>query len=191
MEIYVSTDVETDGPIPGPHSMISFASAAFSPDKELIATYTVNIEPLADSSPHPDTLLFWQDNKDAYEATLVNQLPAITAMTDYLHWLESLPGTPIFMSYPITFDFLFVYWYLIKFTGRCPFSHSGIDIKTYAMALLGTDYRNSGKTKMPEYWFDNSPHTHVALDDAIEQGRLFCNMRNERMKNMNFPWKQK
>jgi hypothetical protein len=25
-EIYVSTDVEADGPIPGPHSMLSFAS---------------------------------------------------------------------------------------------------------------------------------------------------------------------
>ena len=27
-EIYISTDVETDGPIPGPHSMLSLASAA-------------------------------------------------------------------------------------------------------------------------------------------------------------------
>ena len=26
-------------------------------------------------------------------------------------------------------------------------------------------------------WFDQGlPHTHVALDDAIEQGHLFCNM---------------
>lgn len=24
-EIYISTDVEADGPIPGPHSMLSFA----------------------------------------------------------------------------------------------------------------------------------------------------------------------
>lgn len=29
---------------------------------------------------------------------------------------------------------------------------------------------------MPDRWFDPSPHTHVALDDALEQGRLFCNM---------------
>jgi hypothetical protein len=32
-EIYVSTDVEADGPIPGPHSMLSFASAAFLANK--------------------------------------------------------------------------------------------------------------------------------------------------------------
>jgi len=29
---------------------------------------------------------------------------------------------------------------------------------------------------MPSEWFDPVPHTHVALDDAIEQGQLFCNM---------------
>jgi hypothetical protein len=28
-EIYVSTDIETDGPIPGEYSMLSFGSAAF------------------------------------------------------------------------------------------------------------------------------------------------------------------
>lgn len=28
-EVYVSTDVEADGPIPGPNSMLSFASAAY------------------------------------------------------------------------------------------------------------------------------------------------------------------
>ena len=36
MEIYVSTDVESDGPIPGPNSMLSFASAAFTADKQLL-----------------------------------------------------------------------------------------------------------------------------------------------------------
>jgi hypothetical protein len=38
-EIYVSTDVETDGPIPGPHSMLSLGSAAYLPDKTLVSTF--------------------------------------------------------------------------------------------------------------------------------------------------------
>jgi hypothetical protein len=29
---------------------------------------------------------------------------------------------------------------------------------------------------MPPEWLEALPHTHVALDDALEQGRLFCNM---------------
>jgi hypothetical protein len=31
-------------------------------------------------------------------------------------------------------------------------------------------------------WFDPLPHTHRALDDAIEQGALFCNMLAEEEK---------
>ena len=52
------------------------------------------------------------------------------------------------------------------------------------MVLLGTDYRDTTKKRMPERWFDKIPHTHVALDDAIEQGALFCNMLAESRKNL-------
>ncbi len=65
------------------------------------------------------------------------------------------------------------------FTGEGPFSHSALDIKTFAMAMLKTDYRDSTKRNMPRRWFDDLPHTHQALDDAIEQGALFCNMLME------------
>ena len=100
-------------------------------------------------------------------------------MKDYLRWLKALPGKPVFVGYPAAYDFMFVYWYLIRFTGDSPFSHSALDIKTFAMALLGRDYRESTKRNMPRRWFDDTPHTHVALDDAIGQGTLFCNMLRE------------
>ena len=35
------------------------------------------------------------------------------------------------------------------------------------------------KDSMSEHWFDDLPYTHVALDDAISQGVLFCNMLAE------------
>jgi hypothetical protein len=47
------------------------------------------------------------------------------------------------------------------------------------MSLLGTGYRESTKRNMPKRWFDDLPHTHVALDDALGQGALFCNMLRE------------
>jgi hypothetical protein len=68
---------------------------------------------------------------------------------------------------------------LIKFTGESPLSHSALDIKTYAMAVLKTEFRETAKRKMPKHWFDDLPHTHVGLDDAIEQGALFCNIKYE------------
>ena len=100
-------------------------------------------------------------------------------MKEYVAWIKSVGGRPVFVSYPAAFDFMFVYWYLMRFAGESPFSHSALDIKTFAMSLLGVGYRDSTKRNMPRHWFDPHRHTHVALDDAIEQGALFCNMLAE------------
>jgi len=98
-------------------------------------------------------------------------------MTSYLDWVKQLGGRPVFVAYPAGFDFTFVYWYLIRFTGQSPFSHSALDMKTLAMALLNKPYRDSVKRNMPRRWFAaGTRHTHTALDDAIEQGALFCSM---------------
>ena len=179
-EIYVSTDVETDGPIPGPNSMLSFGSAAYKQDKSLIDTFSANIETLPDAAGDPETMRWWSSQPDAWAACRADPQPAEEIMPRYADWLEALPGEPVFAAYPVTFDFLFVYWYLIRFAGRSPFSHSGLDIKTYAMAMLQKPYRQSTKRNMTKRWFDDLPHTHVAVDDAIEQGALFCNMLAER-----------
>jgi hypothetical protein len=178
-EIYVSTDVETDGPIPGPHSMLSFASAAYRADKTLLGTFSANLHLLPGASGHADTMAWWAKNQAAFDATRSDLEAAEAAMRRYVDWLKVLPGKPVFVAYPAGFDFLFVYWYLIRFVGESPFSFSALDMKTYAMALLKTEYREAVKRNMPRRWFDPLPHTHVALEDAIEQGALFCNMLAE------------
>ncbi len=175
-EIYISTDVETDGPIPGPHSMLSFGSAAYTADKQLVSTFTANLETLPDASADPKTAAWWATQPQAWEACRSNLQAPQQAMLAYVQWIKSLAGRPVFVAYPAGFDFLFVYWYLIRFTGASPFSHSALDIKSFAMAVLQTEYRRSTKRDMPRAWFDKLPHNHVALDDAIEQGALFCNM---------------
>jgi hypothetical protein len=97
-------------------------------------------------------------------------------MRRYAQWVRALPGQPVFVAYPAGFDFLFVNWYLIRYVGHSPFSHSALDMRSFAMAVMRCDFHHSGKSRMPRHWFDDLPHTHVALDDAIEQGALFCNM---------------
>src|SRR5262245_41565883 len=181
-EIYVSTDVETDGPIPGPHSMLSFASAAYQADKTLVDVFSANLETLSGASGDPRTMEWWQTQPEAWAACRRDPQPPERALRDYLAWLKALSGRPIFVAYPAGFDFMFVYWYLIRFAGESPFGHSALDIKTYAMALMKTEYRASTKRAMPRRWFDPQRHTHMALDDAIEQGALFCNMLAEHMQ---------
>ena len=178
-EIYVSTDIEADGPIPGPYSMLSFASAAYMADKKLVSTFAANLETLPEAQAHPHTKAWWNRNPEAWAICRQNCRPPAIAMKHYVAWLKQLPGKPVFVGYPAAYDFMFVYWYMIKFVGESPFSHSALDIKTYAMAVLKKAYRESTKRNMPKHWFDNLPHTHVALDDAIEQGALFCNILSE------------
>lgn len=178
-EIYVSTDIEADGPIPGPHSMLSFASAAFQADKTMIGTFSRNLETLEGASADAKTAAWWKTQPEAWAACRTDLVTPERAMRDYVGWLCALPGKPVFVGYPAAYDFMFVYWYLLRFAGESPFSHSALDIKTFAMCLLGRGYRDSSKRSMPRHWFEPTPHTHVALDDAIEQGQLFCNMLQE------------
>lgn len=175
-ELYVSTDIETDGPAPGLNSMLSIGSAVFDRHKCLLATFSANLQMLPGAMGHPETMRWWQGHPQAWDACRRNAEPPVAVMARYHDWVLGLPGRPVFVGYPASFDFMFVAWYLLRFTGRNPFGFAALDIKSYAMALLGKPFHRIVKRRMPTDWFDDLPHTHIALDDAIEQGALFCNL---------------
>jgi hypothetical protein len=182
-EIYVSTDIEADGPVPGLHSMLSFASAAFTADGKLLDTFSANLTTLPDATAHPETMRWWQTQPAAWAASREELQQPEAAIKSYVAWLKQLPGEPVFVAYPVVFDFMFVQWYLHRFVGSSPFTFVGLDIKSYAMAMLKINFLTVTKTTMPRRWFnDTLPHTHLALDDAIEQGALFCQMLAENLK---------
>lgn len=182
-EIYCMTDIEADGKCPGLSSMLSFATAAFDVEKNLVGTFEANLELMEGATPTPDTTAFWNEseaNKKAYAATRVNVQDPATAMKAYADWLKTLPGQPIFVGYPAVYDFKWIDYYCVKYLGSNPFSFSrAVDVKSYAWAVLGRHFQSCSKRTMPKHWFDDLPHTHVAIDDAIEQGAMFINMMRE------------
>src|ERR1051325_10851923 len=99
VEIYVSADVEPDGPIPGPHSMLSFASAAYLADKTLVGTFTDNLETLPGAAGAPRTMQWWQPQPAAWEACRRDVRPPEEAIKEYVAWLKALPGVPVFVGY--------------------------------------------------------------------------------------------
>src|SRR5205085_12294500 len=125
-EIYVSTDVEADGPIPGPHSMLSFGSAAFRADKTLVGTFAANLTTLPGSQGDPKTMAWWQGQPEAWAACRAGPREPAVVMREYVGWLKALPGKPGFVGYPPAYDFLFVYWYLIRFAAESPLSHPAL-----------------------------------------------------------------
>lgn len=179
-EVYVSTDIETDGFLPGDNSMLSLGSAAFLADGRQVGTWSANFETLPGAHANPRTAQFWAAQPAAWAACRENLRPPQQAMPEYAAWLRALPGRPVFVGYPASFDFGFVGWYLARFAGDNPFGFSALDIKSFAMAVLGCEFRQTTKRHMPREWFDpDLPHTHVALDDALEQGALFLNLLRE------------
>ena len=74
---------------------------------------------------------------------------------------------------------MWVQWYLHRFVGEDPFRRRAIDIKTLAMVAMGLGYRPTMRTNLPKHWLPRARHTHVAVDDAIEQGELFMNLVRE------------
>lgn len=189
-EIYVSTDIEADGPIPGPNSMLSFGSVAFDlsdlDNPREIGNFGRNLIQLKDALPDPVTMTeFWDKNQDAWNACRQNQVEPDIAMKEYVDWLMTLPGKVVFVGYPATYDFMWMYWYMMKFVGNCPFKFQGLDAKTYACAILKIPFRAASKSNMPKKWFDQSlKHSHLAVDDAREQGIMFARMRSQNLKNV-------
>ena len=180
MDLYISTDIETDGPTPGLNSMLSIGSVLLEDDGSVRASFSANLAVLPGARPDPKTMAWWATEPEAWDACRRDlELPQ-TAMRRYADWLDGL-GTKrdrrVFVAWPVGFDFTFVYWYLMRFAGRCPFGHSGLDLRSYAMGLQGCEYGDAGKSRLPPEWRPADRHTHVALEDALEQGRLFLNMR--------------
>jgi len=161
---------------PVPYSMLSFGSAAFMADKTLVSDVFGKPGTSPGASGHPDTMAWWAKHPEAWKACRQDLRAPAGAMADYVKWLDALPAKPVFVGYPAAFDFMFVYWYLMRFAGRSPFSFSALDIKTMAMVMLDKEYQTITKRTMPKRWFDAHPHSQSGRDDAIEQGMLFCNI---------------
>lgn len=176
-EVYVSVDIEATGPIPGPYSMISLGADAVYADGTPVGTFDANLQELPFSSMDPSTQKFWDENPTAWERATRNARPPAEVMKEFVEWAEKLPGKPVFCAYPLGFDFTFVYWYMHFFAGRSAFSFSGIDMKTYAMAVLKTPFRETTKRRFPKELIGPEPvHPHFALEDAKEQTEMFVRL---------------
>ena len=79
---------------------------------------------------------------------------------------------------PLSFDWSWLYWYFVRFAeGGSPFGHSGaFDIKTAYAVKARIPVAKAGLARIPDHLRSSRPHTHHALDDAIEQAEIFANV---------------
>jgi hypothetical protein len=183
-DLYISTDVEADGPIPGPYSMSSIgmvAAATFDGTTftrlDLSQTFYRELKPISERFDERAAAVSGLDRA----ALLATGHEPAAAMTECVAWLDEVAtafrARPIFVAYPLGFDWLFTYWYLVQFAGSSPFGHSGhLDMKTIFATKARVPVRTVGKRSMPRHLLSSRAHTHNALDDAIEQAELLGNL---------------
>lgn len=187
-EVYIHFDVETYGPVPGLHSMISLGAVAIGWDTsastwDVSGAFAINLAEVPGTAKDKDTMDFWAKNPAAlYEATR-DPFDAETAMKHFKEWCDKQKNVWKFrkiaaVSAPCGFDFAFLRYYMIRFLGTDePFGHSCIDMKSVASEKLKLPYRESGKSAYPAFWTsDKLPHTHIGVDDALEQAMIWSKM---------------
>ena len=138
-DLYFSVDIEADGPIPGPYSMVSLGAcvagtydgATFTAHPPERHTFYAELRPISDQWV-PEALAVSGFSRER-RSTAWTPRPG---WSDFVAWVEEMcaehgRGHAVFAAYPLGFDWLFTYWYLMAYAGRSPFSHGRhIDMKT-------------------------------------------------------------
>lgn len=203
-EIYISVDIESNGPIPGLYSMSSigaFAAGGRTDDGtvELFDHTDQNNVFYAELAPITDNYIAQAINVgvlDGFDNDVDDADGSLhfawmkehgenpqKVMNDFAMWVQTMKtrynARPIFMAYPLSFDWTFVYWYFVNFEVDSPFGFSGaMDLKTAYAMKSNSGIGRSTKRYMPKSLFSKLPHTHRADDDAIEQGIMGVNILN-------------
>ena len=178
--LYVSVDMEADGPTPGKNSMLSLGADARLADGTKVGIFSVNILPLEGAEQDPKSMAWWAEHPRAWAATQVDQETPESAMVLFETWLNLIrfryKAQIVFVAYPISFDYDYVLYYARQYLGYDPFAGKIVDMRSMAMGILGVDFDKSNKRNMPPCWPAEESMSHIAVEDAIQQADLFFAM---------------
>ncbi|MCG8441648.1 MAG: hypothetical protein MI723_07565, partial [Caulobacterales bacterium] len=141
-ELFVAADVEADGPIPGPYSMLSLGLAVAG--RPELAFYT-ELKPISEDFV-PQALAVSGLDREALKAEAPQPAQAMAAAARWVNGLRRM-GRPVFLAAPAVWDGMFVHWYFMRFLGKSPFgiTGSGVDLRSYWMGVTGCEWVESRK----------------------------------------------
>ncbi|MDX6326238.1 MAG: hypothetical protein QOK15_2592 [Nocardioidaceae bacterium] len=188
--VFVVTDIEVDGPWPGPNSMRSFASVAVTGRGDACGEFEAVLEALPGAQPNPDTYAWFQTVPDAWAAATRSPRPVPTVMEDFTDWVLRLGDIRHFVAAPLGFDGLWMDYYLRRFTpyavcqgpyeGERLFHGPGVCLHSLACGATGSDPATFSVHDLPTAWFGDVPHTHDAIDDARGYAHLLLELLRRR-----------
>jgi ribonuclease T len=168
-EHFISVDVEASGPIPGEYSLLTIGACSVDDDSK---TFYAQLKPL-NRNAVPEALAVTGLSLEQLERH--GQAPS-DAMTAFAAWIEGTAlkdGKPVFVGLNAPFDWSFVNYYFLKFTGQNPFGFAALDIKALYMGATGCMWSQTGSSQIAKRVKPKLKGTHNALDDALYQAELF------------------
>ena len=180
-DIIFSVDVETSGPTPGVHHLLSIGAVVYDCDGYEYAEFSANIVRALDYQDDPDTTEWWRTQGAAQAALKHDQQPLVDVMADFGAFVRRQCMTnknPVFLADPVVFDYPWINWAFGNasvpnpFHFNSPFGLKVIDLTSFAMGGLGMENTKRHEI-LNELDVGLSPHTHIAVEDARHQGELF------------------
>jgi DNA polymerase III epsilon subunit-like protein len=165
---FISVDVEASGPIPGEYSMLSLGACEIANMKN---TFYSEIQPLNENRME-EAMEVHGLSLDKLKKEGLSPCEATRKFADWIKWISN-GKDPIFVAFNLGFDWSFVNYYFIKFTGHNPFGASGIDAESVWFGKFGGQWSDVSMTKIKRALELDIPHTHNAGDDAEEQAVIF------------------
>lgn len=169
MSFYV-VDVESDGPIPGKYSMVCFG--AVKVDDALDKTFYGRTAPISD---------IWQDGALAISGFTREEHMGFSDPLDTLKQFEEFVrltnkgDKATMISDNISYDWMFMAWYLHTFLGRNIFGYSG-----RRMGDMYCGMQKDAYTKWKHLRKTN--HDHNPVNDAIGNAEALLAMRDMGLK---------
>jgi hypothetical protein len=179
-DVYISADIEADGPIPGQYSMLSFGLAVagrfdgsrFDPLEPAANTFYRELKPISDEVD-PSALAVAGLDRDELKRTGAEPSDAMRAAAAWIDD-QAAGAQPVLVAYPVVFDWMFLHWYFLRFLGESPFGFSSaLDMKTIYQQKARVPLDRAGRTDLPPELASTREHAHNALEDAVEQAEIF------------------
>ncbi len=186
-DVYFSADVETDGPIPGPYSMLSFAlvyagtfdGEEFQAPAEYRETFYRELRPISENFQSEALRVNGLDRRKLLD----HGADPATAMDEAASWIARIAdgGRPVLVAYPLSFDWAWLYWYFVNFAAAgSPFQHSQcFDLKTAFAVKAQIPISAAGRSQIPPALAPAAAHTHNAKERLGRIGDLLPGKKEE------------
>ena len=178
--IYVSTVVETDGPIPGPYSLRAIGSVAVDRDGKIVSSFETFLTRLPKTTMHPDNARYWErpQNLETYLRMERLAVEPVDAVSHLINWTAELPGQPVLAAYNASHTWMWVHWYCTQYSTRSPFSLGSLDIKSHAAPFLCQDFLSLTKADLPDSWRMKTDQPDSVVGKAEKQACILTSLIN-------------